>query len=313
MNIYNKIVKKLDQFAEKVERVFNDLDNFFDGEPAKKTTRESSDKAKSKKTEAKRSSLYDERTEELIDIALTDGVLTVKEKQVLLRNAKEKGIDLDELEMVLEARLAEINKVEEEVRQLSKAAKQTAVRRCPTCGELLDGWYMRCRTCGARFAGGENMFVEKLRVDLMEAIKKLDSEFVIKGTDRYKSIKESTIIDFIRAAPVPNTVDDCIATLNYCSPSALSLQDGTSPVWRDYYLTVLNRLETASLGDKELDQIVELYKRNLGKTSMSMRFKIAYLRIPYVYRVNIVVLAVLVPLLILLFTFIYYVEKNNLF
>jgi hypothetical protein len=49
--------------------------------------------------------MYSEKLENLINHALADGVLTEKEMQVLMRNAKAEGIDPDEFEMVLEARL----------------------------------------------------------------------------------------------------------------------------------------------------------------------------------------------------------------
>lgn len=53
---------------------------------------------------------YNQELEELIDVALEDGVLTAKEKQVLFKKAKEMGVDLDEFEMVLDSRLAKLKK-----------------------------------------------------------------------------------------------------------------------------------------------------------------------------------------------------------
>lgn len=47
---------------------------------------------------------YNEELEQLIETALTDGVLTDKKKQVLFKKAESFGIDLDEFEMVLDAR-----------------------------------------------------------------------------------------------------------------------------------------------------------------------------------------------------------------
>lgn len=49
--------------------------------------------------------MYNEELEQLIDAALTDGELTEKEKQILFKKAQAMGVDLDEIEMVLEARL----------------------------------------------------------------------------------------------------------------------------------------------------------------------------------------------------------------
>lgn len=48
-----------------------------------------------------RHNLYDDELEQFIDLALADGELTQKEKNVLLKKAKAKGIDLDEFEMVI--------------------------------------------------------------------------------------------------------------------------------------------------------------------------------------------------------------------
>lgn len=46
----------------------------------------------------------------MIKVALEDGVLTEKEKQVLLKKAQSMGIDPDEFEMVLDARLVKLEK-----------------------------------------------------------------------------------------------------------------------------------------------------------------------------------------------------------
>ena len=46
-------------------------------------------------------SLYGNYMEQLIEMALADGELTEKEKQVLFKKAEANGIDLDEFEMVL--------------------------------------------------------------------------------------------------------------------------------------------------------------------------------------------------------------------
>lgn len=58
--------------------------------------------------------LYSERIEALIDAALVDGEITDKERAVLIKRAKEEGIDPDEFEMVLNARGFERNTVKQE-------------------------------------------------------------------------------------------------------------------------------------------------------------------------------------------------------
>ena len=56
--------------------------------------------------------MYNEQIEALISAALADGMLTEKEKQILFKKAQSQGIDLDEFEMVLDARLVELEKAE---------------------------------------------------------------------------------------------------------------------------------------------------------------------------------------------------------
>lgn len=76
---------------------------------------ESIENSKSKKNDAKISQSQNEFTEEqydkqldkLIEMALIDGELTEKEKKVLFKKAESFGIDLDEFEMVLDAKLFE--------------------------------------------------------------------------------------------------------------------------------------------------------------------------------------------------------------
>lgn len=54
---------------------------------------------------------YNEELEQLIEIALTDGVLTDKEKDVIFKKAQALGVDIDELEMVLEARVYKMSQL----------------------------------------------------------------------------------------------------------------------------------------------------------------------------------------------------------
>ena len=82
--------------------------------------------------------------------ASLDGELTEKEKQILFKNAQEQGIDLDEFEMVLEARLTELEKVKKDA--APKSNKYGDVRKCPACGSLVPAFKGVCQECGFEFA-----------------------------------------------------------------------------------------------------------------------------------------------------------------
>ena len=79
--------------------------------------------------------MYNEQIEKLIELALADGELTEKEKQVLFKKAEAAGIDLDEFEMVLDAKLFEKNQAKTETPPVSapKSDKFGDVKKCPSC------------------------------------------------------------------------------------------------------------------------------------------------------------------------------------
>ena len=117
--------------------------------------------------------MYNERLEQLISAALADGVLTEKEKQVLFKRAQEQGIDLDEFEMVLDARLVELQKAEKEKggKSAPKSTKFGDVRKCPVCGALVPTLAVSCAECGYEFSGIEASSSSQLLAKKIEEIK----------------------------------------------------------------------------------------------------------------------------------------------
>ncbi len=130
--------------------------------------------------------MYDEKIEALISAALADGVLTEKEKQVLFKRAQAEGIDLDEFEMVLDARLVELKKAEEakikaEKEKADKSApksnKYGDVRKCPVCGAMVPALAATCPECGYEFSGVDaNLSSQKLADKLITAEKECEIE-----------------------------------------------------------------------------------------------------------------------------------------
>ena len=51
--------------------------------------------------------IFSERLEAMIEATLRDGVLTDKERELLKKRVEKEGEDWDEVEMIIEARLAE--------------------------------------------------------------------------------------------------------------------------------------------------------------------------------------------------------------
>ena len=145
--------------------------------------------------------MYNEQLEQLIDAALTDGVLTDKEKQVLFKKAKALGIDQDEFEMVLDARLAKAKPT------LAANEKMGNIATCPNCGAQIPGGLAKCPECGYEFRNVEGnrsakQFCKELE-DLQSRIGKLSEEQ-----------QQTQIQNFFALYPVPNTTEDLLEFLS---------------------------------------------------------------------------------------------------
>ena len=118
--------------------------------------------------------MYNEQLEQLIDAALTDGVLTEKEKQILFKKAQAMGVDLDEFEMVLDARLVKLKKDAEEKAKSSapKSNKYGDVKKCPACGAIVPQLTGFCAECGYEFSNVGATLSSQTLADKIEKIRK---------------------------------------------------------------------------------------------------------------------------------------------
>jgi len=116
--------------------------------------------------------MYNEELEKLIEMALMDGVLTEKEKQILFKKAESFGIDLDEFEMVLEAKLFEKQKSDKPVTAAPKSDKLGDVRKCPACGAIVETFATKCQDCGTEF---RNIEASKNIIKFFEKLDEVES------------------------------------------------------------------------------------------------------------------------------------------
>jgi DNA-directed RNA polymerase subunit RPC12/RpoP len=110
--------------------------------------------------------MYSEQIESLIHLAIVDGELTEKEKQILFKKAAAEGIDLDEFEMVLNAKLFEKQRTEKSTIPSVDAPKSTKlgdVKKCPACGAITKPFHIKCAECGHEFSNIDaNVSISKL-------------------------------------------------------------------------------------------------------------------------------------------------------
>ena len=199
--------------------------------------------------------MYNEKIEQLIKAALADGVLTEKEKQILFKRAQEQGVDLDEFEMVLDARLVELQKAEKEKAEKSapKSTKFGDVRKCPVCGALVPALSGVCQDCGYEFSGiGANSSSQILAKKIEEInenysrkaneLKKDKNETQSDLEDRKWEIlhkqRVMAISQAIKSFSIPNTKADMFEFLTTMQSNMLS--PGAYKLEADAYFTKYN-------------------------------------------------------------------------
>lgn len=180
--------------------------------------------------------MYSEEIEKLIEMALMDGELTEKEKQVLFKKAEALGVDLDEFEMVLEAKLYEkqqsMKPEKSETTAAPKSDKFGDIKKCPACGSMVQSFQTKCIDCGNEFSNIEaNASINKLFQMLNDAENERKDEgmsvgkalggmfanaYGVGGGDKVDGKKKTIISNF----PIPTTKNDIIEFLSLAVPKA---------------------------------------------------------------------------------------------
>lgn len=189
------------------------------------------------KKQAKTSSM--DELKKLIDAAMADGIITSKEREVIIRKAATLGIDAAEVEVYLDA---EIQKTE----QAADMAKRDKIGPvCPQCGKQVPPLTLKC-DCGYEFTKGSHvssiqLFFEKINnIQLSQAEidscsdvveEKRGSSYypvkdangnIVKKVDEQKvsELKKKKETDIISSFPVPNTKEDIIEFLSLAAPNS---------------------------------------------------------------------------------------------
>lgn len=234
-------------------------------------------------------SMYNEQLEKLIDYALADGELTEKEKQVLFKKAESMGVDLDEFEMVLDARLFEKQKGTKSKEDITTASPQSDkfgdIKKCPACGAIVQSFQTKCSECGHEFSNiGTNSSITKLfkMLDEVEETRKEQSAgrliidafskaYGVGGnkTDRRKK-------EIIQNFPIPTTKEDILEFLSLAVPNARKIgnfftskndENATHndfvPVWKAKCEQIVMKARFSMKDDKETLRQINEYAKQL--------------------------------------------------
>lgn len=113
--------------------------------------------------------LIPEELQALIDQYLTDGVLTDKERQVILKKAEGMGLDRDEIDLYLDA---EVQKIDQ---QTDAAVRRQKGKACPYCGGNVPQLADKCPHCGENITAQASEELQEIFDKLEEALIDLKS------------------------------------------------------------------------------------------------------------------------------------------
>ena len=120
--------------------------------------------------------MHEEKLELLIDAALVDGVISKKEREIILGKAILMGFTYEEFELILNARLIKAQK------DSASDSKFGEVFKCTACGAIVQSYQGKCHECGVEF---EYIEANLSSIKLSEELKRIDDKFMEKLTDVY--------------------------------------------------------------------------------------------------------------------------------
>lgn len=133
--------------------------------------------------------LIPEELQALIDQYLTDGVLTDKERQVILKKAVGMGLDRDEIDLYLDAEVQKIDQATDAVVRKQKS------KSCPYCGAPVPQLADKCPECG-------QFITPEASTELQEIFDNLEEALVDMKAGKDISRSKATVERYVRKAKV---------------------------------------------------------------------------------------------------------------
>ena len=235
--------------------------------------------------------MYDEQLEKLIEMALMDGELTEKEKQILFKKAESFGIDLDEFEMVLDAKLFEKQQAMKSSSAATTAAPKSDkfgdVKKCPACGAIVQSFQTKCSDCNHEFSNvNANVSIQKLfsMLNSCENERKEESNTLAGafGSLMAKSLGQGDKItekkkSIISGFPIPNTKDDILEFLSTAIPNARQKgnlftkqqpenksHNDLAPTWFSKCEQIIMKARFSMKDDKKTLEEINSYAKEIG-------------------------------------------------
>jgi hypothetical protein len=186
--------------------------------------------------------------EKLIDLALADGQITEKERNVILKKAIELGVDTDEVEINLDGKLHLI-----EASRPRQKEKVGSIKVCPACGAHMKNMDVVCASCGHEISG----------TDINQTMQLLINQLANSATTTDKAKVFSSF-------SVPNEKGVCIDFLNYLLSHVVSGNVSEedlkcNDVLKQKAIDTINRMLLYFKQDSDIITFTENYNSDLEK------------------------------------------------
>lgn len=235
--------------------------------------------------------------ENLIDMALADGEVTGKERAIILRKADSLGEDKDEVEMILDGKIALLRKEQNSTQSnlSSKSNKEGDLKKCPSCGAPVQSFATKCLDCGHEFRNIDSSnSIKKFfkMLNDLESTSKEDTDNPLKaiGSTYAKMFSEGGMFgggkagkqkrELIKNFPIPNTKEDILEFLALGVPRAkkkgnffsstfsdaaweIKAHNLLVPIWQNKCEQIILKARFSMKEDKKTLEEIEYYAKQL--------------------------------------------------
>lgn len=230
--------------------------------------------------------MFSKELEEVIEAALADGVITEKKRAVLHKRAQAEGVDLDELDVLIDGKLSKMNKA--------------TVRKCPGCGTPAETGTVKCPECGYLFTG---IAANNSAAELANRLKEIEEKYAKQITDLHKDSTEfekksaekriwesekqrknreesesrlleqteenrtKEILNTILNFPTPTTKEDLLDFILYLQPKANGEADeeDTEKAYRTKYYECINKAKVLFSDDPRFQSLSQKFEKDRRK------------------------------------------------
>ena len=164
------------------------------------------------------------KVDKLIEMALSDGKINEKEREIILRKAESLAEDVDEVEMYIEGKISNLENT-----VVSENIDNKTIN-CPSCGSPTNSFEARCLHCSHEF---KNIKASSISIKIQEELQKIHLEVedqyrddLIKTDGNLSKFYEFELeeklhakkISYLNTLPIPNSREDILEFLALCAP-----------------------------------------------------------------------------------------------